>query len=438
MSHSWEEIRQTLWIAAASSMCGASCAVLGCFLLLKRMSMLTDGIAHGVLPGIALAMLLTGQVSGFPLLVGALLFGLLTAALTQAVVSFGGVSEDAGLGVVFTSLFALGVILISTTLRHLDADVDCVFSGLLAGVPTRTWFVGSFEIPKAIPTLTLALAATSVAVALLWKEWKLATFDAELASAMGFRPVLLHFVLVALAATNAVASFEAVGSILVVPMFVVPAATARLLTERLERMVAAAACLAVSGAVVGSVLATLVWKSINAPGLIAAVLGAQFVAAWIVAPGQGLWPQFLRRVQLAIRIAEEEVLGKLFRSPRTLSDLASVVREEHGIGRWGLLWVVRRLRRCGFVESTEGVWRVTAAGRSHAAEIVRAHRLWEAYLDSNFELPRDHLHASASMVEHYLGPEAVQAIEEELAHPRRDPHGSEIPRSGAAEDPAPR
>jgi manganese/zinc/iron transport system permease protein len=427
MNIGWVEFQQALWIVLAGSICGAACAVLGCFLLLKRLSMLTDGIAHGVLPGIGLAVLITGQLNGPGLFVGAVVFGLLTAALTQAAVSFGGVSEDTGLGVAFTTLFSVGIILASTLLRHTDADVDCVFSGNLASLPSQTFEVWGFDIPKAIPTLVFSLMLTLAVIGLFWKEWKLATFDSELAAAMGFRPVLLHFVLVAMTAINSVASFEAVGSILVVPMFIVPAATARLLTDRLGAMVTLAAALAVSGATLGGVLSTLVWDRISPAGMIATVLGVQFVVVWIVAPGHGLWAQASRRLKLWTRIAEEEVLGKLYRAPLRYADLADTVREEHGIRTLGLAWVMRRLRNRRYIASADGIWNVTDSGRTHAEEVVRAHRLWESYLDQNFELPLDHLHAPASLIEHYLGPEAIESLQSELAHPKRDPHGSDIP-----------
>ncbi|MBX9679760.1 MAG: metal ABC transporter permease [Gemmataceae bacterium] len=421
------EIQQAFWVVLAGSICGAACSILGCFLLLKRLSMLTDGIAHGVLPGIGLAVLITGQLNGPGLFVGAIVFGLLTAALTQAAVSFGGVSEDTGLGVVFTSLFAIGIILASTQLRHTDADVDCVFSGNLASLPSQTRDVFGFEMPTAIPTLSFALVLTLVVIGVFWKEWKLAAFDSELTAAMGFRPIVLHFVLVALTAINSVASFEAVGSILVVPMFIVPAAAARLLTDRLGRMVMLSAALAVSGATIGGVLSTLVWDRISPAGLIATVLGVQFVLVWIAAPGQGLWAQTRRRLKLWTRIAEEEVLGKLYRSPLRYAELATAVGQEHGISSLGLAWILRRLRQRHHIVSADGVWNVTDAGRSHAEDVVRAHRLWESYLDQNFQLPLDHLHAPASLIEHYLGPEAIESLQSELANPKRDPHGSDIP-----------
>src|SRR5262245_49314273 len=203
-------LHQAFWSIAVGCVCGIACALVGCFLLLRRMSLMGDALSHGIVPGIALAVLLTGQLASLPLFLGAMVFGVLTAALAQALRSYAHVNEDAALGVVFTSLFALGVIFISQFPGHLDS---CAFLGRFEFVPLDTF--GDWDIPPAFPIMALALAATLAFVVLLWKELKLATFDPGLATAMGFSAGLIHYLLIALVAGVIVAAFEAFGTVLV-------------------------------------------------------------------------------------------------------------------------------------------------------------------------------------------------------------------------------
>src|SRR3954452_11010745 len=128
------EFHQAFWTIVVGVVCGVSCALIGCYLVLRRLSLLGDAISHGVLPGIVLGVLVSGQVTGWPILLGAMLCGVLTAALTQTLQSFGKVAEDASMGVVFSTLFAVGVLLISLQpfgRSSRDLDLDCVFNGIL-------------------------------------------------------------------------------------------------------------------------------------------------------------------------------------------------------------------------------------------------------------------------------------------------------------------
>jgi manganese/zinc/iron transport system permease protein len=223
-----------------------------------------------------------------------------------------------------------------------------------------------------------------------------------------------------------VASFEAVGSILVVAMLIVPAATAQLFCDRLSEMLAWAVALSCGAAVLGYAGA-LEWHT-SAAGMMSVVAGGQLVVALLAAPRHGVLSRGLRNLRLASRIAREDTLGRLYRqeegktlTPEPAHPASLRQRWIAALARWQLLrsgWILRQ-------EPTG--WQLTAAGREAAQSLVRAHRLWEAYLETHFDLPVDHLHDAAERMEHFLDPELQQELNAELAGRTHDPHGRSIP-----------
>lgn len=405
-----------VWMVLLGAMSGVACSLVGCYLVLRRMSLLGDAISHAVLPGLVVAFLFTGQVGGWAMVLGALVMGLLTSYLTAAVHEATGVPEDAGMGVVFTTLFALGVVMLNLAPRGADLDPNCVLYGQLemSAAFTSPWF--GVEVPRAAFTLAPMLLVVVVAMAVAWKEVKLVAFDPALAAALGLPVALVHQGMLGLVAGVTVASFEAVGSILVVAMLIVPPVTAQLLTERLHWMMLLSALVAVVSAVVGVVLAWC-WNT-SAPGMMAVVAGLQLGLAWLFAP-RGLLARWWREWSLSVRIAAEDVLARLYRAEQGTHAEALPT----GLTAW---LAVRQLRRLGELEP--GELRLTAAGRARAESLVRAHRLWEAYLHSELSLPADHLHPPAEAMEHFLDEKMQAKLSDALDAPERDPHGSPIPK----------
>jgi ABC-type Mn2+/Zn2+ transport system permease subunit len=397
------------------AMSGVACSLVGCYLVLRRMSMLGDAISHAVLPGLVIAFLFTGHIGGWAMVLGALAMGLLTSFLTATVREATGVPEDAGMGVVFTTLFALGVVLLNLA-PHADLDADCVFQGQLAVSALPTVRLFGVWVPPAVFTLAPVLLIVVVALIVAYKEVKLVAFDPALATALGLPVLLVHQGMLGLVAGVTVASFEAVGSILVVAMLIVPPVTAQLLTERLPWMLVLAALVAVVSAVLGVLLAGL-WST-SAPGMMAVVAGAQLALAWLFAP-RGLLARWWREWSLSVRIAAEDVLARLYRAEQG----TPVEPLPTGLTAW---LAVRQLRGLGELEPSE--MRLTVEGRARAESLVRAHRLWEAYLHSELSLPADHLHDPAEAMEHFLDEKIQAKLSEALDAPERDPHGRPIPK----------
>lgn len=436
------------WIVAAAALSAVSAALLGNFLVLRRMSMLGDAISHAVLPGLAAAFLLTGSRHSGVMFIGAVVAGVLTAALTQWIRNAGKVDEGAAMGVVFTSLFALGLVLIvrAADTQGVDLDPGCVLYGNLVTVPLDTvplvpeWLGGSADRGIQVPVVVLRMAAVLVVnalfVGLLFKELRVTSFDPDLATSMGFSAPLMHYLLMTLVAVTAVASFESVGNVLAVAMLVAPAAAATLITGSLRAMVVWSVVIALSSAVLGHVLAIAVplaagWGSTSTPGMMAVVAGLLFGLAWLLGPRQGILLRWIVRQRLGARILREDLLALAWRwrergtpdGERTLPH----ARELLLATRWAAWLAVARLKREGLLLVDHGQLRLTPAGVSEAAGLVRSHRLWEQYLVSQADVDASRAHPPAERLEHYTSGELRQRLEEETAGADRDPHGAVIP-----------
>ncbi len=286
------------WIVLIAVLCAVACALPGTFLVLRKMSMMGDAISHAVLPGLALAFLFTGQRASLPMFVGAAIVGMLTALFTEWINRFGNVDRSASMGIVFTTFFALGLVLIVRAADHVDLDPGCVLYGAIELAPfdvASTWKIGktTVDIPRAAFVLGSVLLMNVVFVLLFLKELRICSFDPALADTLGFSSRLMHYALMTIVAITTVAAFEVVGSIIVVAMLIAPPATAQLLTDRLGSMLLMASGVAAASAVLGHIAALVVpawlgFDSTNTAGMMAVVAGVLFLLAMIFAPRHGL------------------------------------------------------------------------------------------------------------------------------------------------------
>lgn len=252
----------------------ALCAVLSCWLVLIGWSLMGDAVSHAVLPGVVLA-----YIFSVPFAVGALFFGFLAVGLIGAVRETSRIKEDAAIGIVFTTLFALGLVLISITPSNTDLT-HIIFGNLLG--------VSSSELTQILILAALAMGA------LLFKrrDFTLYAFDPTHAHAIGLSPRILGAALLALLALTSVVALQAVGVILVVAMLIIPGATAYLLTDKHSRMLLIAPLISVSCAVAGLYLSY--YLDTAAGGMIVLAQGGIFTLVYLFAPRQGLIGSRLR------------------------------------------------------------------------------------------------------------------------------------------------
>jgi manganese/zinc/iron transport system permease protein len=289
------------WIIVAGVLCAAACALVGCFLVLRRMSMMGDAISHAVLPGLAVAFLLTGSRASLTMFLGAAIVGVLTALFTEWVRGAGKVDEGASMGVVFTTLFALGLLLVVQAADRVDLDPGCVLYGAIELTPLDTIEMGRFAVPRVVVILGGVFLLNLVCVVLFYKELKISSFDPGLATTLGINARAMHYLLMTLVAITAVGAFESVGNILVVAMLIVPAATAYMLTDRLSLMLVLAVVFGGIAAVVGHLSAIAVpaafgHESTSTAGMMALISGVLLGGACLLGPRHGLLGRWRGRV----------------------------------------------------------------------------------------------------------------------------------------------
>ncbi|PRB18522.1 metal ABC transporter permease [Microbacterium sp. MYb62] len=255
------------------------CAVLSCWLVLIGWSLMGDAVSHAVLPGVVIAYIL-----GAPFAIGALVFGLLAVGLIGGIRGTSRIKEDAAIGIVFTTLFALGLVLISVTPSQ--TDLNHIIFGNILGVSTGDLIqIG-------------ILAAVAFAVLLIKRrDLTLYAFDPTHAFAIGLSPRFLGALLLGVLALTAVVALQVVGVVLVVAMLIIPGATAHLLTDRFGRMLLIAPILSALSAVIGIYLSY--WIDAASGGLVVVVQGVVFGLAYLFAPRHGVVGRRLRRPVLA-------------------------------------------------------------------------------------------------------------------------------------------
>jgi manganese/zinc/iron transport system permease protein len=292
-----------LEILAIAVVTAVGCALLGSFLLLRGMAMMSDAISHAILPGIVIAFLVVESLSSPWLLIAAAATGVVTVVLVELLHRSGRVRADAAIGLVFPAMFSLGIILITRVVGNVHLDTDVVLLGELAFAPFDRLVVGGHDLGPRHLYLMGAVAAINLGfVVAFYKELKLATFDPGLAATLGFAPAAIHYALMLLVSITAVGAFDAVGLILVVALMIAPPAAAYLLTGRLARLLWLAALLGAAAAAAGLALALKLDGSIA--GAMATCAGLIFAAVYLFAPRQGLLAVLLRRRRQRFEFAQ--------------------------------------------------------------------------------------------------------------------------------------
>ncbi|USB31908.1 metal ABC transporter permease [Paenibacillus sp. YPG26] len=274
------------WIILTGALVASTCGIVGCFLVLRKMAMIGDAISHSVLPGIVLAFLISGSRDSLFMLLGAAALGLVTVLLIQ-LFHQSGLQSDAAIGVVFTALFAVGIILVSLYTRDIDLDLDCVLYGEIAYVPWNTLQIGGIDIgPKAVWGVGAALVLSIIVISVFYKQFKVCSFDPAFAAAIGIPIALFHYLLMGLVSVSTVASFESVGAILVVGMLVVPPAAAYLITDKLNHMIFYSVIIGIFSSITGYYLAQ--WLDASIAGCMISMAGIFFVLALLFSPRHGV------------------------------------------------------------------------------------------------------------------------------------------------------
>lgn len=391
-----------------------SCALglLGCFLVVRGMSLLGDALSHAVLPGIAIGFFVSARFGSASLhspwiLMGATIMGLAAAILVELVQKQSRVKEDASLGIVFTTLFAFGVVLISRYGGQADLDPGCVLYG---NIEYFTSLDG--KMPDEVYPMMVILGLIVIGIIVFYRQLLICTFDPALAVSVGIAAWMVHYGLMTALSLTIVASFEAVGAILAVALLILPGATARLWTHKLAHMLWFSIAFGIVSTVVGYWLSHKSILNTSAGAAIVAAGFFMFMASWLFAPRSGLISAWRTRRRLRHTIALENLIKAIAeigqktngskRAPSSASvSLSELNRELH--------WTNERLEKIaaagvlrGWISRSSDSLSLTSAGVARGEKLEAAHLAWEAYLQNQLNLPADHVHDAAEWIEHYL------------------------------------
>ena len=404
---------------------GLNCGLLGSFIVVRRLSLVGDTLSHAVLPGVALGFLWNMTKDPVAILVGATLVGVLAMFTVTAITRTTRLKEDAAMGLVLSSFYAVGICLF-TMFQHLPTANKSGLDKFLFGQAAA---INGEEVAVLGVTAMLSIAF----IAVCWRGLLTLSFHREFGDSLGLPVAWLHHLVMLLTAFAVVTAMQAVGVVLVSAMLIIPAATAYLLTDRMHRLIVYAAVIGVLTAALGAFFSFLRNNLPTGPFMVLAG-SAFFSAAFLFSPKHGwltrLWRQRSRRV----RTERENTLKTMY---RVLEE-----RGEHGEGvslvelaQWRRETLedvkvrAREVIRARYVTSSEddSMLYFTPEGLQRARAIVRNHRLWELYLTNVMQYGSDHVHDDAEKIEHVLGEDLVRQLERRLEFPETDPHGRKIP-----------
>jgi len=265
------------WIIFTACLVAINSSVLGSFLVLKKMSMLGDALSHSVLPGIVIAFLITNEHTSILTTLFSAIIGLAAVFTMNVLSKKGGFQKDAAIGIMYTFLFSIGIILISSLAKNADIDIECVLFGDIGNVPfTKGLYIMGLEVPRQTFLLSIFTAANLIIVFFGLKGFSITSFDPLLASTIGISVVFWDYLLLGLTSLSTVFSFESVGAIMVISMLVIPAGFANLLTKRIKPFILIAMTFSVICSIIGYYLSFLI--NVNIVACISCVMGIILLA----------------------------------------------------------------------------------------------------------------------------------------------------------------
>jgi manganese/zinc/iron transport system permease protein len=411
------------WVLVGSIILGMSTGAVGCFAFLQRRSLVGDTLAHAALPGVTIAFLLTQSRNPITILIGATVSCGLGFLCCEYLIHRTKVKEDSALAIVLSVFFALGIFLLSIIQRMPlgnQAGLDKLLFGQAASLVQRDIIVlSSFAI------LVLAY------IILFYRQLRVLIFDPIYARTIGLNTRALHTSLSVTLIFAVVIGLQLVGVVLVAALLLTPAAGARYWTNQLWKMIALASFFGGLAGLIGTQISYSAPRMPTGPWMVVAIT-IIFGFSLVLAPSRGLFARWYRNRRNNRRTAEENILRSMFKfaeagpgrdlliepgqilsfsrlSSAALDRIIQRLLKRHELRRSGL--------HIGFTES----------GFHHAEALTRRHRLWEAYLTEQLQIPADHVHADAEEIEHILSPELEVALVAEIQQAEKDPHGKIIP-----------
>jgi manganese/zinc/iron transport system permease protein len=404
---------------------GLNCGLLGGFVVVRRMSLVGDTLSHAVLPGIALGFLWNNTKDPLAILIGATLVGGLSMLTVSAITRTTRLKEDAAMGLVLSSFYAIGICLIGMIQR--------LPTGNKSGIDKFLFGQAAAMNGSDIALMAITAGITLLFVTVGYRGLLTLSFHRAFGESLGLPMGFLHHAMMLLISFAVVTAMQAVGVVLVSAMLIIPPATACLLTDRMHRVLILSAVIGIATAAFGAFLSFLGSNLPTGPFM---VLAGSFVfaMAFLFSPKQGWLTRLWRQKTQQCRIERENTLKAMYHLAErhgfreegiTLLELANARREPLEQIRLQSEDLLRQ--KLATLTDDGSMLHFTPEGWRKACAVVRNHRLWELYLTNIMQYGADHVHDDAEKIEHVLGEDTVRQLERRLDFPQTDPHGKAIP-----------
>lgn len=399
----------------ACSLVGVMCGVIGCFIVLRNMSLIGDALSHAILPGIFVSFILVGY-STLGFFIGSVTAGIVSAFLITWIQHNVKTKNDASIGIVFTVMFSIGVIGISWLNNEKGAHLDL----------TDFLFGNALGVSDEDLLLTLIVTIyTIISVIVFYRYLFITTFQPTIAATMGISVKVVHYFLMLLLSFAVVAALRTVGVILVVAMLITPSSTALLLSNRLKVVLIISGIIGLVTAFLG-MLFSIYFNTPPGPMMVV-VTTLLYAIAVVFAPEKGLLFKMIRRRDQSNKIEREDILKYAFKFIGKQRVAMRDVMTYLGLKDNRLRYHLRYLKNDNLLSyDPEGI-SLTYKGKQQAEALVRAHRLWESYQVTSMGLTEGQIHDEADHLEHHLTEDILDALDKKLGYPSQDPHGSPIP-----------
>lgn len=398
----------------ASIMVGVSCGLIGTYIMLRRLSLIGDALAHAVLPGVVIGFMIAGK-GALSLFIGALTAGILTSVLISFVERNSKIKEDTSIGIIFTGAFALGILLVSQ-LKQVHIDLSSYLFGDVLGVSDSDLILSSI--------ITVVII---ISVILFYRQLLVTSFDPTMAHIIGISTSVVHYFLMTLLSMSIVAGLQSVGVILIIAMLITPPATAFLITDKLKKLLLLSCLFGVMSAVIGLYLSYHLNFASGASIVLVSVFF--FAIAFLFSPKEGIVIKMFRRRKNANVNLTEDIIKLMNKGEyKDNSGLIASISDKLGVSKSKIQSSLSMIKKMELIHQPNGKYELTEKGKKVAERLVRSHRLWETYIAEKNVVNIEDIHQDAEKYEHILSDDLLSEIDEELGHPQKDPHGSPIPK----------
>ena len=412
------------YVVFGSILLSISSAVVGCFTFIKKKSLVGDVVSHAVLPGICISFLATGSKDPFMLIIGAFISGWVSILVMDAIIRNTKIKEDAATGLSLSVFFGIGILLM-TYIQHSGNAAQ-------SGLDTFLFGKAAALVGKDLLAFSVIALIVLLTVYLLYKEFKLISFDPQFARVIGLPIKRLEMILTSITVLAVVTGIQAVGVVLMAAMLITPAAAARFWTNRLSLMILLASVFGAFSGISGAFISYSAPSMPTGPWMVM-ILSIIALISFFFAPEKGILIRQWRRFSIKRQLLEENLLKTFYRIGENSGDHFKTVALDdlqliRNFSPSQLSKGLRKLRINGYVRRDETNWHLTNEGFEKGKRITRLHRLWELYLTKYLRIAPDHVHEDADTIEHVITPELEARLEKLLEYPTSDPHKSVIPK----------